>query len=100
MIWRFIKRAMLWVLLSLPVGIAAGALVSMYWGEDADIDRFTSAFNGGLSGAWIAVVGALAAAGTTTIAHDRLRAVGGSEFLTGLTVSYGLIAISLGLLLL
>ena len=100
MIWRFIKRAILWVFLSLPVGMGAGALVSLFWGEDADIDRLTAAFNGALSGAWIALVGAFAAAVTNTVAHDRLKAAGGSDFLTGLTVSYGLIAIALGLLLL
>ena len=99
MTWRFVKRVMLWVLISLPVGIAVGALVSAVWGEDADIDRFTSAFNGAVSGAWIGLVGAFAAAATNTIAHDRLKVAGGSEFLTGLAVSYGLITIALALLL-
>lgn len=91
---------MLWVLISLPVGMAAGALVSAVWGENAEIDRFTAAFNGTVSGAWIGLVGAFAAAITNTIARDRLKAAGGSEFLTGLAVSYGLIAIALALLLL
>jgi hypothetical protein len=97
---RFTKQAILWIFLSLPAGVAAGALVSAFWGQNSDIDRFTAAFNGGLSGAWIALIGAFAAAGTNAVAHDRLKAAGGSWFLTGLVISYGLIATTLGLLLL
>lgn len=100
MVWRFVKLAVLWVLLSVPVGIGAGSLASAYLGDNAEIDRFTAAFNGGLSGAWIGLVGAFAAAATNTVAHDRLTAARGSQFLTGLIVSYGLIAVALGLLLL
>jgi hypothetical protein len=94
----FTKRFILWLLLSLPVGIGIGAAFSAFLGEGSDLDRFTSAGNGGLAGAWTALIGATAAAGTTTMARAKLKAAGGSEFLTGLFVSFGLIVAALGLL--
>ena len=94
----FIKRFILWLLMSLPVGIGVGAVFSAYVGEGSDLDRFTAAGNGAIAGAWIALVGAGAAAATTTAARARLKAAGGSEFLSGLVVSYGLIVVALLLL--
>ena len=88
---RFIKRLVIWLLLSLPVGIAFGAGFSAYLGDGADLDRFTAAGNGGIAGAWLGLLGAVSAATTTTIAHDRLKGARASEFLTGLVVSYGLL---------
>ena len=99
MLARFVRKLVLWLVLSLPVGIAAGAGIAAFFGEDADIDRLTSAVNGALSGAGIALIGAWTAAGTTAITHDRLQRARGSELLTGAVVSYGLIAVALLLLL-
>ncbi len=94
----FIKRFVLWLILSLPVAIGAGAAFSAFLGEGSDLDRFTSAGNGAIAGAWIALVGATVAAGTTTVAHAKLKDAGGSRFLTELVVSYGLIIAALLLL--
>ena len=99
MLTRFVKRFVLWLVLSLPVGILAGAGLAAYYGENANIDRLTSAVNGALSGGGIAIVGAWTAAATTSITHDRLQRAGGSEVLTGAVVSYGLILVALLLLL-
>jgi hypothetical protein len=96
----FVKRFMLWLLLSLPAGIGTGALISALLGEGAELDRFTSAGNGAIAGVWAGLLGALAAAATTTVAQVRLKRAGGSLFVTGLIVSYGLIIIALLLLLL
>lgn len=96
----FIKRFALWLVLSLPVGIGAGAVFSAFLGDGADLDRFTSAGNGAIAGAWVGLIGALAAAATTTVARARLKDAGGSQFFTGLIVSYGLIIAALLLLLL
>ena len=95
---RFIKRLVGWLALSLPVGIGAGVGVSMLWGENAEFDRLTSAVNGALSGASLATVGALMAVVTTLVARGSLQRAGGSELLTGVIVSYGLIGIGLSLL--
>ena len=94
----FLKRLVLWLVLSLPVGIAAGALVSLYFGERAELDSFTAMANGGLTGAWLGLLGGVGAAATTAISRDRLREAGGSECITGAVVSYGLIAIALVIL--
>jgi hypothetical protein len=94
----FVKRFVLWLLLSLPVGIGIGAAFSAFLGEGAEFDRFTSAGNGATAGVWTALVGAIAAAATTTVARVRLKEAGGSQFLTGLIVSYGLIIAALLLL--
>ena len=97
---QFVKRLVLWLLLSIPVGIGMGAAVSAFLGEGAELDRFTSAGNGAIAGAWTALVGAIAAAATTTAAQVRLKRAGASLFVTGLIVSYGLITVALLLLLL
>ena len=94
-----VKRFLLWLLLSLPVGIGVGAGISAFLGEGAELDRFTSAGNGAIAGAWTALVGAIGAAVTTTVAQVRLKKANGSLFLTGLIVSYGLIIFALLLLL-
>lgn len=90
---RYIKRLAIWLVPSLIIGIAFGAGFSAYWGDGADLDRFTAAGNGGIAGAWLGLFGALGAAGTTAYARDRLRQARGSEFLTGSFVSLGLIVI-------
>ena len=94
----FFKRLVLWLFLSLPVGIVLGVLGSLYLAEDGMVDGFTAAGNGLLTGIWMAIVGAIAAAGTTAYARDRLRAAGGSECITGAVVSYGLIVVAILLL--
>jgi hypothetical protein len=95
----FVKRLVLWLFLSLPVGMLAGAVFSAFLGDNAAQDRFTAAGNGVLAGAWTGVIGAFAAAATTTISRARLKEAGGSQFLTGLFVSFGLIVAALLLLL-
>lgn len=94
----FFLRLILWLLLSLPVAIGAGALVSMYFGEGADTDQFTAAGNGVLAGVWLGLVGGIAAAVTTAVSRQRLRAAGGSECVTGAVVSYGFVGLALVLL--
>lgn len=94
----FLKRFILWLLLSLPVSTLVGAAFSAYLGEGSELDRFTSGANGAIAGAWAGFAGALAAAGTVTLYRDKLKGAGGSPFLTGLIVSYGLIIASLVLL--
>ena len=100
MIKAFLLRLVLWLVLSLPIGIGAGVLVSIYFGEGADTDQFTAAGNGALTGAWLGLVGGVAAAVTNTATRQTLREAGGSECVTGAVVSYGLIGISLVLLVL
>jgi drug/metabolite transporter (DMT)-like permease len=96
----FLKREIAWLLASLPVGIALGAAASAYFGEDAALDHLTSAANGAQAGAWLALVGATAAAATTVLTRDRLRRAGGSEVLTGVIVSLGTIIAGLAMLVL
>ena len=93
-----LKRLIIWTLIALPLGIGIGAGVSSLWGEDADIDRATSGYNGAVAGFWLGLIGALAAAITTRIARNALRRAGGSELLTGAVIVLGLLAAGLGLL--
>ena len=94
----FLKRLIIWTVLAVPLGIGIGAGVSSIWGEDADIDRATAAFNGAVAGFWLGIIGALSAAATTRIAREPLRRAGGSECLTGAVILFGLLAVGLGLL--
>ena len=96
----FLKGGIAWLLVSLPLGIALGAAASVYLGEDAAFDRLTFAANGAQAGAWLALVGATAAAATTVLARDMLRRAGGSEVLTGAIVSLGTIIAGLAILVL
>ena len=96
----FLKGEIAWLLVSLPLGIALGAAASSYLGEDAALDRLTSAANGAQAGAWLALVGATAAAATAVLTRDVLRRAGGSEVLTGAIVSLGTIIAGLAMLVL
>ena len=94
----FLKRLIVWTLLAVPLGIGIGAVVSLTWGEDSNIDRATAGFNGAVAGFWLGLIGALSAAVTTRIARDQLRRAGGSECLTGAFIVFGLLAVGLALL--
>ena len=94
----FLKRLIVWTLLAVPLGIAIGALVSLTWGPDADIDRATAGFNGAVAGFWLGIIGAVSAAATTRIARDPLRRAGGSECVTSGIIVFGLFAVGLWLL--
>ena len=94
-----IKGTIVWLLASLPVGIALGVLISTFVPANAAIDRGTAAVNGALAGAQLAVLGAIAATVTTTVSRQALRRAGGSEFATGATVAYGVIIAGLAALL-
>ena len=94
----FLKRLIVWTVVAVPLGIAIGAVVSLTWGEDSNIDRATAGFNGAIAGFWLGVIGAVSAAGTTRIARDALRRAGGSECLTGGIIVFGLLAVGLALL--
>ena len=94
----FLKRLIVWTLLAVPLGIGIGALVSLTWGPDADIDRATAGFNGAVAGFWLGLIGAVSAAATTRIARGPLRRAGGSECLTGGFIVFGLLAVGLWLL--
>ncbi len=100
LIRALLKRFVGWLVLSLPVAVAAGIPISIFYGQDGTLDRYTSGFNGAVAGAWLGVLGALSASIVTVLTRDRLRAAGGSEILTGALVSYGLISIGFALLLL
>ncbi len=94
----FLKRLIVWTVVAVPLGIGIGALVSLTWGPDADIDRATAGFNGAVAGFWLGLIGAFVAATTTRIAREPLRRAGGSECLTGGIIVFGLLAVGLGLL--
>ena len=93
-----LKRLIVWTLAAVPLGAAAGAGVSAYWGAGADVDRVTAAVNGAIAGFWLGLVGAVAAAVTTRAAREPLRRAGGSEFATGAVIVIGLLAAGLALL--
>ena len=93
-----LKRLIAWMAAALPVGVAAGASVSAYWGPDAAVDRATAAVNGALAGFWLGLIGAVAAAVTTRAARDPLRRAGGSEVATGAVIVGGLLAAGLAFL--
>ena len=93
-----LKRLIIWTLLAVPLGAGIGALVSLTWGENSNIDRATAGFNGAVAGFWLGIVGAVVAAVTTRIAREPLRRAGGSECLTGGFIVFGLLATGLGLL--
>lgn len=98
MISAFLKRFAIWLPLSIPVGILAGGAFSALVPEDAILDLQTAAVNGALAGAGLALIGAWVAAGTTALMRDTLRRAGASEFMTGVIISYGVIAAGLLLL--
>lgn len=98
MIRAFLKRFIIWLILSMPIAIGVSVLASLYLGTLGQMDKFTAAGNGVLTGAWLGFFGAWGAAGTTAIARDRLREVRGSECLTGAVVSYGLTVVAILLL--
>lgn len=98
MAMNLIKRLVIWTVVATPVGVAVGSGVSALWGQDADIDRATAGFNGGVAGAWLGLIGAWAAAITTRVASAPLKRAGGSELLTGVVIVAGLLLIGLGLL--
>lgn len=93
-----LKRLIVWMLASVPLGAATGAVVSAYWGADAAVDRVTSAVNGAIAGFWLGLIGAVAAAVTTRAARAPLRHAGGSEFATGAVIVIGLLAAGLAFL--
>lgn len=94
----FVKKLLLWIVLALPIGAGAGAVISVFWTEDGRVDMATAAFNGTATGLWLAIFGAIAAALTNYFAQNRLRLVGGSEFLTGITIVIGLLVVGLAVL--
>lgn len=93
-----LKRLVAWMAAALPLGVAAGAGVSAYWGPDAAVDRATAAVNGALAGFWLGLIGAVAAAVTTRAAREPLRRAGGSEIATGAVIVGGLLAAGLAFL--
>ncbi|MEE8518867.1 MAG: hypothetical protein V3S98_07060 [Dehalococcoidia bacterium] len=98
MVRAFIKRLVIWLFLSMPVGIVIGGAFSAFVPEDAAVDRRTSVVNGARAGAGLALIGAWVAAGTTAITRGTLKRVGGSEFMTGAIISYGVVIAGLLLL--
>ena len=94
----FLKRLIIWTALAVPLAIGIGAVVSLTWGPDSNIDRATAGFNGAIAGFWLGIIGAVVAAATTRIARDPLRRAGGSECLTGGVIVFGLLAVGLWLL--
>ena len=94
----FLKRLIVWTVVALPLGIGIGAVVSLTWGDNSNIDRATAGFNGAVAGFWLGLIGALSAAATTRIAREPLRRAGGSECLTGGVIVFGLLAVGLALL--
>ncbi|MCY4582841.1 MAG: hypothetical protein OXE50_08635 [Chloroflexi bacterium] len=94
----FLKRLVIWTVMAVPLGMAIGAVVSLTWGPDSDIDRATAGFNGAVAGFWLGLIGAVAAAATTRIAREPLRRAGGSECHTGGVIVFGLLAVGLWLL--
>ena len=58
MIGRYFKRFAIWLVPSLIIGIAFGSVFSLYFGDGADLDRFTAAGNGAIAGAWLGLFGA------------------------------------------
>ncbi len=96
---KIIKGLLVWLLASLPVGMGLGALVSAYVPADAVVSRSTAAMNGVGAGAELALLGAIVAAVTTHVSRGTLQRAGGSEFVTGAVITYGLIVIGLLVLL-
>lgn len=95
MLPRFLRHLILWLFLSVPIAVGAGAGFSAYFGEGAHLDRFTAAGNGVIAGLWLGSIGAVGAAATIAIAYDRLKQARASLFTTGAIVSYGLIVIGI-----
>ena len=98
MIRAFLKRFVIWLVLSLPVGVVVGGAFSVFVPEDGALDQRTSVVNGALAGAGLALIGAWAAAGTTAVTRESLKRAGASEFMTGAVISYGLVISGLLLL--
>ena len=94
----FLKRLVIWTVAAVPLGSGIGAVVSLTWGENSNIDRATAGFNGAIAGFWLGLIGAVVAAATTRIAREPLRRAGGSECLTGGVLVFGLLAVGLWLL--
>lgn len=92
---RFVKRLIVWLVLTVPLSAFAGWLVAVRQTDAGDFRRSGFVLSGALIGMWLGVLGAVMAAATTAIARDRLRRAGASECLTGAVVSYGTVAAGL-----
>ncbi len=93
-----LKRLIRWNLLLVPIGAVTEALLEFFGAGDESLVRWVLAIEGGLFGAALGLVAGSTAALTNTVFADLLRQVGGSERLTGLVVSAGILAVGLVLL--
>jgi len=84
----FLKRFLIWLLLSLPVGAIAGGVVTWSQTIPGDFFRTTYIVGGIARGVYAASFGAFMAAITTTLGRHALRRASGSELLTGIIISY------------
>ncbi len=92
---RVVRRLVLWLVLAMPVGIVAGTAIAFLDSGTDDFFRAVAIVGGGAIGGTLAVGGALAATATTVIGRGALRRTGGSEFLAGAIVAYGVIVVGL-----
>ena len=92
---RYIRRFALWLGLTLPVGVLAGGIFTLWESDTADFFRAAEIAGGLLIGGVLAVFGAAVATATTLAGRGALRRSGGSELLTGAIVAYGVVIIGL-----
>ncbi len=94
---KMLRRLLLWLLLSVPLGTVVGTLLAYADTDSGSYLRGSVMVSGGIIGAELGILGGAMAALTTTVFGGVLRRAGGSAFLTGLVVAGGLMALGFSL---
>ena len=94
---KMLRRLLLWLLLSVPLGAVAGTLIAYVDAGSANYLRGSMMVSGGIIGVELGILGGAMAALTATVFGNVLRRAGGSVFLTGLVVAGGLMALGFSL---
>ena len=95
---RLVKRLLLWLALSVPLGTGVGVLLAYVETVSGDFLRSSKLLTGGILGAELGVLAGAMAGGTSALFRDTLRRERGSELLTGMVVLAGLLAVGFLLL--
>lgn len=92
---RCARRYVLWLVLTTPIGVLAGGLLALLESDTNDFFRAAEIVGGAIIGGVLALFSAAIATVTTLLGGGVLQRAGGSDFLTGVVLSYGVLVIGL-----